>query len=63
MAAVSVSSLLARRALHTELYSLSDSRKRSVRSVHENTTVKNKNMLVSDKRLNAVLTFHFPEIF
>jgi hypothetical protein len=25
--------------------------------------VKNKNMLVSDKRLNAVLTFHFPEIF
>ncbi|PWU08695.1 MAG: hypothetical protein C5B51_07495 [Terriglobia bacterium] len=24
---------------------------------------KNKNMLVSDKRLNAVLTFHFPEIF
>ncbi len=25
--------------------------------------VKNKNMLVSDKRLNAVLTFHFPELF
>ena len=25
--------------------------------------VKNKNMLVSDKRLNAVLTFHFPEVF
>ena len=25
--------------------------------------VKNKNMLVSDKRLNGVLTFHFPEIF
>jgi hypothetical protein len=25
--------------------------------------VKNKNMLVSDKRLNAVLTFHFPEMF
>lgn len=25
--------------------------------------VKNQNMLVSDKRLNAVLTFHFPEIF
>jgi hypothetical protein len=25
--------------------------------------VKNKNMLVSDKRLNAVLTFRFPEIF
>jgi hypothetical protein len=25
--------------------------------------VKNKNMLVSHKRLNAVLTFHFPEIF
>ena len=25
--------------------------------------VKNKNMLVSDKRLNAVLTFHFAEIF
>ncbi len=25
--------------------------------------VRNKNMLVSDKRLNAVLTFHFPEIF
>jgi hypothetical protein len=25
--------------------------------------VKNKNMLVSDKRLNAVLTFNFPEIF
>lgn len=24
---------------------------------------KNKNMLVSDKRLNAVLTFHFPEMF
>ena len=26
-------------------------------------SVKIKNMLVSDKRLNAVLTFHFPEIF
>ena len=25
--------------------------------------VKNRNMLVSDKRLNAVLTFHFPELF
>ena len=25
--------------------------------------VKNQNMLVSDKRLNAVLTFHFPEMF
>jgi hypothetical protein len=25
--------------------------------------VKNKNMMVSDKRLNAVLTFHFPELF
>ena len=25
--------------------------------------VKNKNMFVSDKRLNAVLTFHFPEMF
>jgi hypothetical protein len=25
--------------------------------------VKNRNMLVSDKRLNAVLTFHFPEVF
>jgi hypothetical protein len=25
--------------------------------------VKNKNMMVSDKRLNAVLTFRFPEIF
>ena len=25
--------------------------------------VKNKNMIVSDKRLNAVLTFHFPEVF
>jgi hypothetical protein len=25
--------------------------------------VKNKNMLISDKRLNAVLTFHFPELF
>jgi hypothetical protein len=25
--------------------------------------VKNRNMMVSDKRLNAVLTFHFPEIF
>ena len=25
--------------------------------------VKNKNMMVSDKRLNAVLTFHFPEMF
>jgi|SRR5579871_1562838 len=25
--------------------------------------VKNQNMLVSDKRLNAVLTFHFPEVF
>jgi hypothetical protein len=25
--------------------------------------VRNKNMLVSDKRLNAVLTFHFPELF
>ena len=25
--------------------------------------VKNQNMLVSDKRLNGVLTFHFPEIF
>ena len=25
--------------------------------------VKNGNMLVSDKRLNAVLTFHFPELF
>jgi hypothetical protein len=48
--------------LHTQLYSLSDSRKRSVRSVHES-SIKNKNMLVSDKRLNAVLTFHFPEIF
>jgi len=25
--------------------------------------VKNKNMLVSDRRLNAALTFYFPEIF
>jgi hypothetical protein len=25
--------------------------------------VQNKNMLVSDKRLNTVLTFHFSEIF
>jgi DNA-binding beta-propeller fold protein YncE len=25
--------------------------------------VKNQNMMVSDKRLNAVLTFHFPELF
>ena len=25
--------------------------------------VKNRNMMVSDKRLNAVLTFHFPELF
>jgi hypothetical protein len=25
--------------------------------------VKNKNMFISDKRLNAVLTFHFPEMF
>jgi hypothetical protein len=25
--------------------------------------VKNQNILVSDKRLNAVLTFHFPELF
>jgi hypothetical protein len=25
--------------------------------------IKNKNMMVSDKRLNAVLTFHFPELF
>jgi len=25
--------------------------------------VKNQNMMVSDKRLNAVLTFHFPEVF
>jgi len=25
--------------------------------------IKNENMMVSDKRLNAVLTFHFPELF
>ena len=25
--------------------------------------VKHGNMMVSDKRLNAVLTFHFPELF
>jgi hypothetical protein len=25
--------------------------------------IKNRNMMVSDKRLNAVLTFHFPELF
>ena len=24
---------------------------------------KNKSLIVTDKRLNAVLTFHFPEIF
>jgi hypothetical protein len=24
---------------------------------------KNKNIIVTDKRLNAILTYHFPEIF